>query len=519
MKQQDFFKGASILAFAGFVTKVIGALYRIPLTNIVGAEAIGIYQLIFSVYALFLTSSTGGLPTGLSKLIAEEKAVGGEKIGRIVGSSMGFVGLTGLLFAAALIIFSRFIASIQGNPAVSLGYIVVAPAIFFVGTVSVLRGYFQGGLNMKPTAASQIIEQAVKLTAGLVLAAALIKKGALYGAIGAIVGVVVSELIAAVYLYVLFVRRGGKLELALNLRELRADFKRVAKYSIPITIGGVLAPLTQFADGFLVVNILNKAGLTPSVSTSLYGILTGPIGSLINFPVVITVALAVVIIPVVSRQKTYRNIREILDKSNFAIKTALFVGVPAAILFMAFSGEIMRILYPNFSEYELAAASRLLSVSAVGIIFLAATHILAALLQALDKPFLVIRNTAFALLLKIALNVILIRTTGITGAAIATVAAYFTAAALNFFSLSRLIGIDKNTLFAFIKTAFAGACMAGFIFPIKNALENLYLRLFATALLASAAYILILLFVGLFTDDELVGFPLGKKLVKLKGNR
>jgi stage V sporulation protein B len=399
-----------------------------------------------------------------------------------------------------------------------LGYTVVAPAIFFVGIISVLRGYFQGGLNMAPTAASQIIEQAVKLFAGLGLAAVLIKKGALYGAVGAIFGVVISELIAAVYLYVLFVKRGGKLEVALNLRELKADFKRVATYSLPITIGGVLAPLTQFADGFLVVNILNKGGFAPSVSTSLYGILTGPVSSLINLPVVVTIAFAAVIIPVVSRQKTYRNIREILDKSNFAIKTALFAGIPSAILFAAFSGEIMRVLYPNFSGYELAAAARLLSVSAVGIIFLTATHIFAAILQALDKPFLVVRNTAFAVLLKITLNIVLIKTVGITGAAIATAVSYSVAAALNFFSLSRLIGVDKNILFAFIKTSFAGACMACFIFITKNSVENIYLRLFLTASLAAAAYILILLFVGLFTDDELLSLPFGGKLVKIKGS-
>ncbi|MDR2090543.1 MAG: polysaccharide biosynthesis protein [Clostridiales bacterium] len=519
MKQRDFFKSASILALAGFITKVIGALYRIPLTNIVGAEAIGVYQLIFSVYALFLTSSAGGLPAGLSKLVAEEKALGGGQTGRIVGGSMGFVGLTGLFFAAVLIFFARPLAAVQGNPDVAFGYIVIAPAIFFVGITSVFRGYFQGNLDMMPTAASQIIEQIVKLTAGLIFASVLIKKGVLYGAAGAVLGVVVSELLAAVYLCVLFRRRGGRLIPASGFKEMRSVFKKVAKYSIPITVGGVLMPLTQFADSFLVVNILNKTGLALNVSTSLYGILTGPVSSLINLPVVMTIALAVVIIPVVSRQKTRGNIREILAKSNFAIKVALFIGVPAAILFAALSSEIMSVLYPNFSAFELAAASRLLAISAIGIIFLAATQIFTALLQALDKPFLPVGNMAFALLLKIVLNIVLIKPIGIYGAAVSTAAAYFTAAALNFISLGRLIGVNRNIPLAVLKTAAAGACMAGFIFLTKNAAENLYLKLFLTAFIAAAAYMLISLFISLFTDDELASLPLGRKLIKLKGGR
>lgn len=520
MKHKDFFIGASVLAFAGFVTKFIGALYRIPLTNVIGAEGIGIYQLIFSVYALFLTSSAGGLPTGLSKLIAETKA--NEKdseISGILGSALGFVGLTSLIFSAALIAFSRPLAAMQGNTSASLGYAVIAPAIFFVGIISVLRGYFQGNLNMKPTALSQITEQIVKLAAGLTLAAVMIKKGALYGAVGAILGVVASELAAAVYLYVLFLGRGGRMEIAANPKKLRTDFKKVAKYSIPITIGGALMPLTQFADGFLVINILNGTGFAPDISTSLYGILTGPVSSLVNFPVVITISLAVVIIPVISRQKSCRNIKEILSKSNFAVKTALFIGIPAAILFIAFSEEIMRALYPNFSVFELLFAARLLRLSAAGIIFLAVTHIFTALLQALDKPFLPVANMAVAMVLKIVLNIVLIRAVGITGAAVATVIAYFIAAFLNFIALSRLIGTNGKILRAFVKTLAAGACMTCFILVFKGFIENLYLRLLITAVGGAFLYLVVMLYIGLFTDEELRELPFGKKLLGIRGVR
>ncbi|MDR3263397.1 MAG: polysaccharide biosynthesis protein [Clostridiales bacterium] len=515
MKQQDFFKGASILAFAGIVTKFIGALYRIPLTNVIGAEGIGMYQTVFSVYALFLTSSTGGLPTALSKLIAESKTDGGDA-GRLTGSTLGLMGVTGLVFAAVMVLFASPIAKIQGNGGVYLGYIVIAPAIFFVSIIAVMRGWFQGQLNMTPTALSQIAEQIVKLGAGLTLAAVMVKKGPMYGAVGAILGVLISELAAAIYLYISFLRNGGNLKIAVNLKELKNDFKKVAKYSVPITIGGVLMPLTQFVDSFLVVNILNKAGFALNISTSLYGILTGPVSSLINFPVVITISLAIVIIPVVSRKKSERNLKEILGKSNFAIKTAFFIGIPAAILFIAFSGEIMGLLYPNFDAYESAAAARLLQISAAGIIFLAAMQILTALLQALDRQMLPIRNLGAAMIIKIILNIVLIKAMGITGAAIATTTAYCTAAVLNFVSLYRLIGFNKKIMYAGIKTVVSGAFMALFILFTKNVIANMYLKLFVTAAFAVVLYMLILLFTGLFTDEELAQLPIGRKLIKLR---
>ncbi|MDR1906582.1 MAG: polysaccharide biosynthesis protein [Clostridiales bacterium] len=517
MKQQDFFRGASILAFAGFVTKFIGALYRIPLTNIIGAEAIGMYQLVFSVYALFLTTSTGGLPTGLSKLIAETKATGegSGETGRIVGSSLGLSGLTGLIISVVLMIFSKQIAAVQGNPVVSMGYTVIAPAIFFVSIIAVMRGYFQGEINMVPTATSQIVEQVIKLVAGLALAAVMIKKGIMYGAVGAILGVVISELAAAIYLYVLFLKSGGRLDIAISLRQLKSDFKKVAKYSIPITIGGVLMPLTQFIDSFLVVNILNKAGFSLNISTSLYGILTGPVSSLINFPVIITIALAVVIIPVVSRQKTHRNIREILDKSNFAIKIAVFVGIPAAILFITFSGEIMRILYPGFTDFEISTASSLLRISATGIMFLAGMQIFTALLQALDKQLLPIRNMAAAMIVKIILNIVLIKAVGISGAALSTVISYFTAALLNFVSLSRLIGFKKNIFLAFAKVFAAGAIATLFTVAVKNFISNMHARLFLMAAAAMLIYFFVLLFTEFFTSDEMRSLPAGKFLLKI----
>ena len=517
-RQQDFFRSATILAFAGFITKLIGALYRIPLTNIIGPESIGMYQLVFSVYALFLTSSTGGLPAGLSKLIAETKATGGgsEEIGRVTGSSLGLVGLTSLLFTAVLAVFSRQIAAIQGNSAVAAGYIAVAPAIFFVGIVSVLRGWFQGQLDMTPTALSQIVEQVIKLSVGLTLSAVLIKKGILHGAVGAILGVVVSELLAAVYLYVLFLKRGGQLTVAANLKDMKADFKRVARYSVPITIGGVLLPLTQFTDSFLVVNLLKGAGFGLNVSTSLYGILTGPVNSLINLPVVITLSLAVVIIPVVSRSKSRRNIREILEKSNFATKTALFIGVPAAVLFMVFSGEIIRILYPGFNSYETDSAAGLLGFSAIGIVFLALMQIFTALLQALDRPFIPIRNLGLAMVIKVSLNILLIPRIGIAGASLASVAAYFFAAALNFASLSRLIGFNRGLIFAAIKALFAGGIAAILVLLLKNAVPNLYLSFLTAAISAVIVYLLLIIWIKFFTDDELSGLPFGKIALKLK---
>lgn len=168
MKKKGFIFGAVIVALGGFLSKLIGAFYRIPLTNLLGGEGIGLYQLIFPVYCILLDFSSVGVPTALSKLIAERRARGEEEEGtHLLQASFRLLLLLGVTGSIALFCFSDLLANAQGNPLAAPSYRALAPAVFFVSAISCFRGYFQGKSRMFPTASSQVIEQVVKLGAGL----------------------------------------------------------------------------------------------------------------------------------------------------------------------------------------------------------------------------------------------------------------------------------------------------------------------------------------------------------------
>lgn len=198
---------AALLSVFSIIAKIISALYRVPLTSVLGAEGMGMYQLIFSIYALILALTTGGIPVAVSRLTSENNAL--KKDSRIVlkNALLSVVG-TSVVLAALLCVLSGFVARIQGNEGVKSGYYVIAPAVVFVGALSMFRGWFQGNNDVIPTAVSGLFEQVFKLAFGLTLAKILSKYGVIYGVIGALSGVMISEFVALIYIVITYFSRG-----------------------------------------------------------------------------------------------------------------------------------------------------------------------------------------------------------------------------------------------------------------------------------------------------------------------
>ena len=160
--EKSFISGALILSLGGLFAKILGALYRIPLTNIIGSYGMGLYQLVFPPYILFLTIAQAGIPTALSKLIAENNQLGRQDESRKV-FRFAFVCLAalGALSVALMAGLSKVIARSQGNAATAQAFLIVAPALFFVPVTNALKGYFQGNMNMAPSGITTVIEHFV----------------------------------------------------------------------------------------------------------------------------------------------------------------------------------------------------------------------------------------------------------------------------------------------------------------------------------------------------------------------
>lgn len=412
--------GAAILAIGSIVAKLLGALYRIPLTNILGAEGVGMYQLVFPVYALFMTLSTAGIPTALSRIVAEKRALA-EPARKYLFSAMLLLATLGAVFTTLTFSLSKYIAIWQGNSDTTFGFMIIAPSILLVCLISGFRGWFQGQMYMLPTAVSNIVEQVVKLAVGIGLSVALMPRGVEYAVFGALLGVTISEVCALVYLFITYLVKRKENKGKARLLE-RNEARQMFGVIFNIAFVAILLPLSNFFDSIIIVNMLKAGGLDSASATAQYGLFSGPVNSLINMPIVVIMSLAIAIVPAVSMSRVRRDIDSIMLKSRLSIKLAYLIGVPFAFFFAVFAPRILRIVYPTLSFTDLKIATNLLRIVSANVVLLSSMQIYVSLLQALDKTKYAILSLVFAITVKIILSLTLVRFIGIIGASIASLA-------------------------------------------------------------------------------------------------
>ena len=478
-KNKSFLYGAMVLGAGGILAKFLGVLYRIPLSNIIGAEGIGLYQMVFPFYTLLLTISSAGLPAAISKMVAEALAQndrkGAEKVFKAAVVSLSVLGVIATLLVFAL---HKVVAKLQGNSAAALSYVGIAPALFFVALVSAFRGFFQGRQNMLPTALSQLTEQIVKIAFGIVFAKMLLPYGTAYAALGALLGVSVSEAFAAAQLWIQYLVYKKKERKHRYIPEadchgdgVHADGERQAcaapspcdtvtiptaprpsvvrrlfAISIPITLGAIILPVTQLIDSALVINILKGGGFSERISTILYGLMTGHVMSLINMPVVLSVAVAAAVMPGIAASNIKGNKPAVEKKTGSALRTAVILAVPCVVIMCVFSRQIIGLLYGrslrNDPVLEAETAARLLSATSLSIVYIAVVQVITAALQAVGKTYVPVINLGIGSAIKIVLNLVLISSPRlhIYGAAISTCACYAVAALLDMAALRKYVG-------------------------------------------------------------------------------
>lgn len=501
--------GAGVLLIGSVVAKMLGALYRIPLTNVLGAQGMGMYQLVFPVYALFLVLSTLGIPTALSRIVAEKRAMN-EPTGRYLFCALLTLCTLGTICALLTVCLASPLAKWQGNEDTYLGFVVISPSIVLAGIIAGFRGYFQGEMYMLPTALSNVIEQLVKLGVGIGLSIALIKKGLIYGVVGALLGVTVSELVTLAYMAITyFVRRRKSCEKArlvpLGIGEARA----MARIAFPIAIVSVLMPLSNFFDSIIIVNMLKLFGLSEADATASYGIFSGPVNSLINMPVVAIMSLAVAIVPSVSSSRVRRDVDGVLVKSRLSIKLAYLLGVPFAFFFMVFGKNIVCVLYPTLSSKSLSIATNLLMICASNVVTLSAMQIYVSLLQALDKTKYAALSLFCAICIKILLSLVLVRFIGINGAGIASIVMSFAALLGVNISYFKTLGahLEKNValnLVSGVIMALSGLC--------ATLIPNNLIALLVGAIICCVVYAFCIFLFNLITKDDIPYLPFKRLL-------
>ena len=392
--KNNLIKGALFLSIGGFITKVIGAVYRIPLTNLLTAEGIGLYQMVFPLYSLLLTVSSTGVPNGMAKLIAE-----GESEEKVLKSALYFFVPISLIATLILMVFARNLALLQGNIYAKNCYVLIAPSVLLVSIISCFRGYFQGKLDMKPTATSQVLEQVVKLIFGLTLCY-IFKNNVVVGASLATLAVSISELITVIYFIFLKKYKGGGFSTFIKTK---TNIKLVLKTVLPVMLCTLILPTCHTVESFLIVNVLNKGFKN---ATSLYGLYSGAVESLVGVPVALLYGIAVSSVPVISKlKKENGNYKKKILQS--ILLTLLFSFI-FAVIFFFLSRFAVTLLYRRFSVLEASVTVKMLKLASLSVLTLPLMQTTASILISLGRYYVPVLSSTIAMFIKIPLSIILL---------------------------------------------------------------------------------------------------------------
>lgn len=532
-KGNKFIKGAAILAMAGIMIKVLGAVFRIPLTDWIGATGMAYYGVAYSIYSVLVVLATAGIPVAVSRLVSENIAVKMYK-----NAHKTFRVATFMLFCVGSVSFAvcffggDWIAGLIGNKDAGMALKAISPALLFVPLFSAFRGYFNGRQNMNPTAISEITEQLVRCVVGLCLAYALYKTSLVKAAAGASFGASAGSIAGLLIIFIIYLLNKKvifhKIETHDQTVETGKEIARkIVVIAIPIIIGCEIMPAMTLIDTSIIMNVLQHTGWTYAESKYLYGLLSGFCNALIAFPQIFTQAVAVSLVPAISAKFKLRDMKGVNDTIALGYRTTMIMAFPCAFGIFVLAEPILKLLY--FAQPQgCHDAAPTLMIMAISVIFLATMQTSTSVLQSIGKQMIPVRNLAIGCVGKIVVTYIFvgIPAFNIKGAAIGTMFAYFVAMILNGISVKKYTGIKYNMTLTYVRPASAALIMAGAAFGIYKALFLLLsgghsaiavsgISTIVAILVAMVIYAVLIFLLKAITVDELETMPGGTKLAKI----
>ncbi len=533
-KKSTFFGGAAILAASAILVKVIGAIYRIPLGNILSDEVMADYNSAYNIYNFFLTISTAGLPVALSKTISEANALGRhnqvQRTFRVAFITFLILGL--ISFFCMTVLAAPMAQLVISNPKAVYCVMALAPSVLCVCIMSAFRGYFQGHFNMMPTGISQVIEAFFKLVVGLALALFLVnvlQKPEL-GSVGAIIGVSCGSVVALAYILFLFFR-DRKRRQRIHTTD-RPDgslriLSNLLKLAIPITLGSAATSLVTLIDTKLVMSQLQSVYQTVDglgkeaaldAARGLYGIYSKTM-SIYNLPFSMMVPLTACIIPAVSASLARRDHLGAQKVSESALRIGLLLALPMGMGLFALGGPIMGLLFPTI---DVEVAGPLLSVLGLASIFVALQLLCNSILQANGMVNLPILAVIIGGVVKVVVNFILVGNPNIriNGAPVGTLTCFIVISALEIFIIRRSIPAPPSFLRAFLKPFVPSVIMAAAAWATYGLLTNFLHMGNSLATIGGigvgvVVYLVLVLALRVLSREDLELMPKGDKIAKI----
>ena len=515
-----FLKGTLILTVSSIVVKVIGSLNWIILSRVLGGEGIGLYQMGFPIYLMAITLSSAGIPVAIS-IITAEKLAQKDFLGakRVFNVSLRLLFVTGLVFASALFFGAHWLIDnhwIRDSRAY-YSIIALAPAVFFVTFLASFRGYLQGWQIMTPTAASEIVEQLMRVVTMIVFANMFMPHGLAYAAGGASMGAGVGAFCALLVLMWFYGRLKQKLKADLQQQNplatresARAIISRLLRLALPVSMSSLMLPVVANLDLLIVPQRLEAAGFHISQATEFFGYLTGMAVPLINLATIFTAAMTISLVPAISESRALNDVFGIRAKTRTAFRVALIITCPCFVGMYFLAEKIAALIY------NAPGAADAIQTMSVGILLLGLHQISTGILQGLGRTSIPVINMILAAAVKVFLSWTLtaIPTLGIKGAAMATVVGFGLAAVLNMIFIYKYTGFALSFSGVF-KPAVSAAAMGAAVYGVIT----LAVSWGAWAILAAIAVAVpvyggVLLAVGGMGKDDLESLPfIGHRLL------
>ena len=529
-KRPSFLGGAAVLAAAVAIVKLIGAVYKIPLGNIIGDEGKAHFTVAYNIYNLLLTISTAGLPLAISKLTSEAHALGRENEKRKLFRTAIwlFFGL-GTVFSLVMFFGSAQLASFMNDPLAFWSIRTLAPAVFCVCLLACMRGYTQGQGNMTPTAVSQILEALCKLGFGLSLAWYFLQlgRGVELAAAGAILGVTIGTVMSMLFLIFYLLTHRDRTQ-SLDVPDSSGTLmKKVLLIGVPITLSNSAMSIITLIDSKIVLGRLESiSSLLPETPTALYGQYTFGM-DLINLPPSFVYPVTMSLIPFAAAAMARKDNAGANRIISSAFRLIAILAIPAGVGLSVLSGPVLRMLYPAQPEAA-AAAGPHLQVLGIACIFICLMTLTNAILQSYGHERIPICTMIAGGITKIVMNYVLVGNPDINihGAPISTLCCYLVICGLNLFFVWKHSPEKPKYLQLFTKPVVASVLMGvmawagyGLTLRVLTGGEYAYGASALATMIGIGAgvvvYGVLVIALGILRAEDLQSVPKGQKLIKL----
>lgn len=535
--QKNFLSGALILTLANALAKVIGAIYKIPLNNMLGTVGTNYYNDGYQIYALLFVLSTAGIPVAIAKMVSEAVATGRtNEPKRILKNSLCVFGIIGALLAALLMIFVEPISHLLlSGDTVNYCIAMIAPAIFFVSISSVIKGFFQGYKDMLPSAFFQVIEAGFKLV-GLVIVIVMIYAmditDPVHLACGGILGVTFGSFAASLFMLGRYLAEKdfGRYDPdAFPSSSTRSIIKTIITLAIPISLSSAVMSVTSTLDMIFVKFSLQRFGLAGGMSADaalemakdVYGAYIGSTSSLFNLPPTITITVGIAVLPFLTSAFAVGKKEEAFTNMRSASKVVSLIAMPCALGMSVMSEGIIKLL---FKEAFWKVGIPCLALLGISIFFVSFVSLTGTFLQSVGRVKISLFTMAVGAVMKLTINLIMVEQIGILGAPMGTFACYGSIFLLNCLFIKKYMGFTMPMgtilLRPFACTLTCCAAAYGSWWALCHLLGYSKLWVIVSLGIAGLVYLMMVLALKVLSREDMALLPKGERIgtfLKRKG--